>query len=242
MCRAAIPLGGNRMLGTIVNTVAIVAGSLLGVSLRRGISDKYKETVIAAIGLAVLLIGLKSALQTDDLLLVIISLAIGAVIGEMLHIEDRLEAVGRWIGSHLGRSGEGVARAFVTASLVFCVGAMAIIGALESGLTGNHQTLFAKSLLDGVTSIIFASTLGIGVIFSSVAVFVYQGGITLAATYLKPFLTPAVVAQMSAVGGLLIVAIGLNILDIKKLRIGNMLPGVFIPLIYDALLSLWRSL
>jgi uncharacterized membrane protein YqgA involved in biofilm formation len=176
------------------------------------------------------------------LLLVIISLALGAVMGEMLHIEDHLEATGRWIGGHLGRFGEGVAQAFVTASLVYCVGAMAIVGALESGLAGNHQTLYAKSLLDGVTSIIFASTLGIGVIFSSVAVFIYQGAITLAAAYLKPFLTPAVVSQMSAVGGLLIVAIGLNILDIKKLRIGNMLPGVFIPLIYHALLSLWRSI
>jgi uncharacterized membrane protein YqgA involved in biofilm formation len=229
------------MLGTIVNTLAIIAGSLLGVSLRRGISDAYKETVIAAIGLAVLLIGLKGALQTDDLLLVIISLALGAVIGETLKIEERLEVLGRWIGSQLGRAGEGVAQGFVTASLVFCVGAMAIVGALESGLTGNHQTLFAKSLLDGVTSIIFASTLGIGVIFSAVSVFIYQGAITLAATYLKPFLTAGVVAQMSAVGGLLIVAIGLNILDIKKLRIGNMLPGLFIPLIYDMLRSLWQS-
>jgi len=230
------------MIGTIVNTLAIVAGSLLGVSLRRGISDAYKETVIAAIGLAVLLIGFKGALQADNLLLVIISLALGAVIGEMLGIEARLEALGRWIGNRLGRTGEGVAQGFVTASLVFCVGAMAIVGALESGLTGNHQTLFAKSLLDGVTSIIFASTLGIGVIFSSVSVLIYQGAITLAATYLKPFLTAGVVAQMSAVGGLLIVAIGLNILDIKKLRIGNMLPGLFIPLVYDMLSTLWRSL
>jgi uncharacterized membrane protein YqgA involved in biofilm formation len=134
----------------------------------------------------------------------------------------------------------GVSQGFVTARLVFCVGAMAIVGALESGLTGNHQTLFAKSLLDGVTSIIFASTLGIGVMFSSVAVFVYQGAITLTASYLKPYLTPAVVSQMSAVGGLLIVAIGLKILDIKKLRIGNMLPGIFLPLVYDVLRSLWR--
>jgi uncharacterized membrane protein YqgA involved in biofilm formation len=229
------------MVGTFVNTLAIIAGSLLGVSLRRGISDAYKETVIAAIGLAVLLIGLKSALQTDDLLLVIISLALGAVIGEMLNIEARLESLGRWIGSHLGRSGEGVAQGFVTASLVFCVGAMAIVGALESGLAGNHQTLFAKSLLDGVTSIIFASTLGIGVIFSSLSVLVYQGAITLAAGYLKPFLTAEVVAQMTAVGGLLIVAIGLNILDIKKLRIGNMLPGLFVPLFYDVLRAVWHS-
>ena len=228
------------MLGTIVNTIAIILGSLLGISLRRGISDQYRETVIAAIGLAVLLIGLKSALQTDDLLLVIISLALGAIIGEMLRIETHLEAAGRWLGNRLGGAGESFAQAFVTASLVYCVGAMAIVGALESGLKGNHQTLFAKSLLDGVTAIIFSSTLGIGVLFSALPVFLYQGAITFAATYLKPFLTPAVVAQMSAVGGLLIVAIGLNILDIKKLRIGNMLPSLFIPVAYDALRALWR--
>ena len=230
------------MLGTIVNTIAIIAGSLLGVSLRRGISERYKETVIAAIGLAVLLIGLKSALKTDDLLLVITSMAAGAVIGEMMHIQARLEAFGHWIGDRMGRSGKGVAQGFVTASLVFCVGAMAIVGALESGLTGNHQTLFAKSILDGVTSIIFASTLGIGVIFSSAAVFVYQGTITLSAAFLKPFLTPAVVDQMSAVGGLLIVAIGLNILDITKLRLGNMLPGLFIPLVFDIARTLWDQI
>jgi uncharacterized membrane protein YqgA involved in biofilm formation len=230
------------VLGTIVNTIAIIVGSLLGVSLRRGIPDHTKETVIAAIGLAVLLIGLKSALRSDELLLVIISLAVGAVVGEVLKIEDRLQRVGHWVGRRMGRAGEGVAQGFVTASLVYCVGAMAIVGALESGLAGNHQTLYAKSLLDGVTAIIFASTLGIGVIFSSVSVFVYQGSITLAASYLKPFLTPAVVSQMTAVGGLLILAIGLNILDIKKLRIGNMLPGLFIPLLYDMAQSLWRLL
>lgn len=229
------------MLGTIVNTVAIIIGSLLGVSLRRGIPDATKETVIAAIGLAVLLIGLKSALRSDALLLVIISLAVGAVIGEVLQIEDRLQRLGYWVGQKMGRTGEGVAQGFVTASLVYCVGAMAIVGALESGLAGNHQTLFAKSLLDGVTAIIFASTLGIGVIFSSLSVLLYQGSITLAASYLKPFLTPAVVSQMTAVGGLLILAIGLNILDIRKLRIGNMLPGLFIPLFYDMAQSLWRS-
>jgi len=123
------------------------------------------------------------------------------------------------------------------ASLMYCVGAMAIVGSLESGLSGNHETLYAKSLLDGIGSILFASTLGIGVLFSAVPVFLYQGSITLAASALKPFLIPAVVDQMSAVGGLLIVAIGLNLLEIKKLKIGNMLPAIFIPLIYQIIKS-----
>ena len=224
------------MQGTLVNTFAIIIGSLVGVGLRSGIPAQFKETVIGAIGLAVLLIGAKNALQTEALLLVIISLAVGSLAGEVLRIEDRLEGMGRWIGRRLAGREEGVANAFVTASLVFCVGAMAVVGSLESGLTGNHQTLYAKSLLDGVTSIVFASTLGIGVIFSALAVLLYQGVITLSAGYLKPFLTPPVVEQMTAVGGLLILAIGINILGIKRLRIGNMLPAIGIPLIYDLVL------
>jgi uncharacterized membrane protein YqgA involved in biofilm formation len=226
--------------GTLVNTIAIIIGSLAGVALRGGIPSQYRETVIGAIGLAVLLIGVKSALQTDALLLVIISLALGSIIGECLKIEDRLERMGHWIGRRLAGREEGVANAFVTASLVFCVGAMAVVGSLESGLSGNHQTLYAKSLLDGVTSMVFASTLGIGVIFSAVAVLFYQGAITLSAVYLKPFLTPPVVGQMTAIGGLLILAIGFNILGIKRLRIGNMLPAIGIPLIYDLILK-WMA-
>ncbi len=225
------------MQGTLINTMAIILGSLVGVGLKGGIPDQYKETVIGAIGLSVLLIGAKSALQTDALLLVIVSLALGSLAGEMLRIENRLERLGRLIGRRLAGSEEGVANAFVTASLVFCVGAMAVVGSLESGLTGNHQTLYAKSLLDGVTSIVFASTLGIGVVFSALAVLIYQGGITLSAAYLKPFLTPTVIEQMTAVGGLLILAIGFNILGFKRLRIGNMLPAIAIPLIYDLILT-----
>ena len=123
-------------------------------------------------------------------------------------------------------------RGFVTASLVFCVGSMAIVGALESGLAGNHDTLFAKSLLDGITSVVFASTFGSGVIFSALPVLVYQGAITMGASLLKPFLTPGVIAQMSGVGGLLIAAIGINMLRLAHIRIGNMLPAIFLPLFY----------
>jgi len=223
------------MLGTIVNTVAIIVGSLIGLLFKGGIPEKYSKTIMNAIGLAVILIGLKTALKTDDILIIIVSLAIGSIIGELLRIEDRLEQLGKWLGRLVSGDNESVAKGFVTASLIYCVGAMAIVGSLESGLSGNHQTLFAKSLLDGIGSILFASTLGIGVLFSAVSVFLYQGAITLAASTLKLFLTPAVVAQMSAVGGLLIMAIGLNLLEIKKLKIGNMLPAIFIPLIYQIL-------
>ena len=223
------------MLGTIVNTVAVIAGSLIGLLFKGSIPEKYSKTIMHAIGLAVILIGLKTALEADDILLIIISLAMGSVIGELLCIEDRLERLGNSLGSLVPGNSEGIAKGFVTASLVYCVGAMAIVGSLESGLSGNHQILYAKSLLDGIGSILFASTLGVGVLFSAASVFIYQGAITLTASILKQFLIPGVVVQMSAVGGLLIMGIGINLLEIKKLKIGNMLPAIFIPLIYQIL-------
>jgi uncharacterized membrane protein YqgA involved in biofilm formation len=223
------------LLGTLVNTAAIIAGSLVGLLFKGGIPDQYNRTVMHAIGLAVVLIGLKTALNTDAILVVIISLALGSVLGELLRIEDRLEQLGRWLGKRLSGSSQGIAKGFVSASLLYCVGAMAIVGSMESGLAGNHQTLFAKSVLDGVASVLFASTLGIGVLFSAIPVFLYQGLITLTASFLKQFLVPDVISQMSAVGGLLILAIGIGLLEIKKLKIGNMLPAIFMPLVYQVL-------
>ena len=223
------------MLGTIVNTLSIIAGSLIGLFFKGKIPQKYSRTIMHGIGLVVVLVGLKTAFNTDAILVVIISFVIGSVIGEFLRIEERLDRLGDGIGKRFSKSGTGVSKGFVSASLLFCVGAMAIVGAMESGLTGNHQTLYAKSMLDGISSIIFSSTLGIGVIFAAVSVFVYQGLITMAATTIKPFLLPEVVAQMSAVGGLLIFAIGLNLLDIKKVKIANMLPAIFVPLAYQVI-------
>ncbi len=220
------------MFGTIVNVLAIIAGSLVGILCRDGIPERYNKTIIHAISLSVILIGISSALKTDRILVVIFSMAIGSAMGEMLNIELKLEQLGKWVENRLGEKGSGFTRGFVTASLIFCVGAMAIVGSMESGLSGNHQTLFAKSVLDGVTSIIFASTFGIGVLFSAVSVLVYQGTITLGASLIKPFLVPAVVQQMSAVGGLLIFAIGINMLEMTKIKIGNMLPAIFMPLLY----------
>jgi len=220
------------LFGTFVNTLAIIAGSLAGLVVKGGIPKAYMDTVMQAIGLAVILIGLKGALGAEDLLLVIFSLAIGGVAGEFLRIEERLEQLGLWLERKLSRVGGDIAKGFVTASLLFCVGSMAIVGSLESGLTGNHQTLFAKSVLDGVSSIVFASTFGFGVMLSAGAVFLYQGLITVTASLIKPFLIPPVIAQMSAVGGLLIMAIGFNILEFKRIKVGNMLPAILIPLIY----------
>ncbi|MBC8432179.1 MAG: DUF554 domain-containing protein [Desulfobacterales bacterium] len=230
------------MLGTIVNTLAIGAGSLIGLLLKGGIPRKYSVTMMQAISLAVILIGLQMAFKSNQILVVIFSLAVGSVVGEFLSIEARLDALGRRLEARFSKNGQGISHGFVVASLVFCVGSMAIVGSLESGLTGNHQTLFAKSALDGIASIIFASTLGLGVLFSSLSVFVYQGLITISASMIKTFLTPEVIGQMSSVGGLLIVAIGINLLEIKKIHVGNMLPAVFMPLVYFMLKQVVKTL
>ena len=231
------------MLGTIVNALAIIGGSLLGIIFSKGIPDSYKQNIMSGVGLSVMLIGIKSALSSDSLMVVIFSVIIGAMVGDFLKIEQRLEDLGTFFERKISRktSDSGsFARGFVTASLVFCVGSMAIVGALESGLTSNHQTLFAKSILDGVTSIIFASSMGIGVMFSSIPVFLYQGLITITAVFMKSFLVPETISQMTSVGGLLILAIGMNLLGITKIRIGNLLPGMFLPLIYFAICQLFN--
>ncbi len=230
------------MFGTIVNALAIIAGSLLGLLLNRGIPENYKTIVMSGVGLCVVLIGLKSALVSNSMMIVIFSVILGAATGEFLKIEDKLEKLGHYLERKVAMKSSqqnSFARGFVTASLVFCVGSMAIVGSLESGLTGNHQTLLAKSVLDGVTSIIFASTLGLGVLFSSLAVFIYQGMITLTAVFLKGYLVPETVSQMTSVGGLLILAIGFNMLKITSIRVGNLLPGIFLPLLYFALQRLF---
>lgn len=220
------------MLGTIVNTIAIIIGGTVGVFLRKGIPEGYKVTIMQGLGLSVSIVGLTGALETENILLMVLSIVIGTIIGEMARIEDRLENLGKWLENKVGNKEGGIVKGFVTASLIYCVGAMAIMGALESGLTGSHQILFAKSLIDGITAIIFASTLGIGVAFSGIVVFIYQGLIIITAAFMKPFLIESVITEMSAVGGLLIIGISFNIMEIKKIRVGNMLPAIFIPIFY----------
>lgn len=220
------------MIGNLANAFAIILGSFIGVFLKDRFKENYKDTIMNGIGLAVLVIGISGAIKTQNMLLVVISLVIGSILGEWGRIEDKLESIGKFVESKVGQGTSNISNGFVTASLIYCVGAMAIVGSLESGLTGNNETLFVKAILDGVTAIIFASTLGIGVAFSSVSVFIYQGLITLTANTMKIFLTEPVITEMSAVGGVLIMAIGINLLGIKKIRIGNMLPAIFIPIIY----------
>lgn len=227
------------MLGTVVNVCAILLGCALGLLLRKGLPQRLRDTVMQGLGLCVILIGLSGAIGTSDTMCVIISVVLGGLLGAAVNIEKRLENLGNLAQRKLTRGGDGFARGFVTASLVYCVGAMAIMGALDSGLKGDHATLIAKSALDGISAIIFASTLGPGVALSAVAVLIYQGSITLMAGWLKPLLTDAIITEMSAVGGLLIVGIGLNMLFDKHIAVGNLLPAIFVPMAYFTLLSLF---
>ncbi len=237
-------------LGTIVNVVAIIVGAAIGSFIKSGISERFKNIILQAVGLSVIMIGISGTLQgiytvieggkldRQFIMLMIFSLVIGGIIGEALNIELKLENMGKWFQGKFAKEGGAFAKGFVTASLIFCVGAMAIVGALEDGVAGNTATLFAKSILDGTVSIILATTLGFGVAFSFIPVLIYQGGITLLAGVIKPWLTPEVITQLSLVGSVLIMGIGINILEVVKIKVGNLLPAVFIPLIYYVMMQM----
>ncbi|OCL28453.1 hypothetical protein U472_00780 [Orenia metallireducens] len=215
------------MKGTIVNTISIIIGGSFGMMLGTKLKNRFKEIVMQGLSLSVLLIGMQMALRTDNPTYIIFSLLIGGLIGEVVNIENRLENVGKWFERKLGNKGR-VAEGFVQCSLIYCVGAMAIMGAIQDGLQHDPSILYAKALLDGFSAIAFASTLGIGVILSSIPVFLYQGIITLLATQAKVFLTSSIIIEMTATGGLLILAIALNMLNITKIKVGNLLPAIFI--------------
>lgn len=226
------------MLGTIINSIAIIVGAIIGVIIKKGIKESYKTTIMDGVGLSVIVIGLMGAIKTENIILVIGSIVIGGILGEFIAIEKKLDKLGNSLQEKIGAKDSDFSKGFVTTSLIYCVGAMAIIGSLEAGIQGDYTTLFAKSILDGITAIIFASSLGIGVAFSSISVFVYQGIITVFANSAKDLLLPEVIIEMSAVGGILIMAIGINILELKKIKVGNLLPAVFIPIIYYIFMSI----
>ncbi len=225
------------MLGTIVNSLAIMAGGLFGTFLKHGIKDNYKNTVMDAIGLAVIVLGIGGAIKSENVILMIFSLVFGALIGETLQLEKRLDNLGLALQRKFKNEDTNFSKGFISSSLVFCVGAMAIVGSLEAGMLNSYDTLYAKSILDGITALIFATTLGIGVFFSAFSVFIYQGVITLLAQSLSPLLSLVVINELSAVGGVLILAIGIGMLGIKKVNVANLLPAIFIPIVYYALLS-----
>lgn len=226
------------MLGTIVNAVTIIMGTLLGNSLKDRFSENIKNTVMHGLSLTVMLIGLSMAITTENMLIVTLSMVIGGIIGEVLKIEDRLNDFGKKLEARFSGEGGDFTRAFVSASLIYCVGAMAVIGSIQSGLEGDHSILFVKSILDGVSAVVFSSSMGIGVAFSALPVFVYQGAITLAASFVKAILTDSIITEMTATGGLLIFGIGLNMLGINvNIKIGNLLPAIFVAVLLTALFA-----
>ncbi|MBB2482631.1 DUF554 domain-containing protein [Bacillus sp. APMAM] len=220
------------LLGTIVNGVCIIVGSLLGKLLHR-IPEKLKGTVLHAIGLAVMVLGLQMGFKSGNFLIVILSLVFGAVIGELLALEDKLNQLGKWLERKIGSSNQGsIAEGFVNATLIFVIGAMAIIGALDSGIRGDHDVLYTKAIIDGFTALILTTTLGIGVIFSVIPVVIYEGIIALFATQIDHFVPKEImdsfIKEMTATGGIMIFAIGLNITGITKIRVANLLPGILV--------------
>lgn len=223
------------MLGTLVNTAAVLVGSCIGLLFRKGLPERFGQVIMKGLGLCVMYICVKGALKGENEIIAILSIAVGAVIGELLRLDERLEKLGGWIERKCKKREDdktSVTEGFVSASLLFCVGAMTILGSLESGISGDHSTLFLKSILDFTCSIIYASTLGYGVIFSAATVLVIQGSITLLAGWIAPVLTETVILEMSCVGSILIIGLALNMLGITKLKTMNYIPAIFLPLLF----------
>lgn len=225
------------MIGTILNIATVLVGSLIGILFGTRIPNKLKETVIAGMGLFTAAMGLQMFLKTENPLIVLGSLLIGTLLGEWWRIEDGLHRLGEILEQRFSREGDDgsnkFVRGFLTASLLYCIGPMAILGSIQDGLTGNYNLLAVKSVLDGFASIAFASTLGIGVAFSSIIILVYQGGISLLAAQLDAIVNVSMMNELTATGGVLLMGVGIsNLLEIKKIRVGNMLPALLIaPLI-----------
>ena len=222
------------MVGVIINVAAVLAGGTLGLLLGGRVPQRLRETIMQGLALCILLIGAQGALETANVLAVIVCMVAGGLLGEALDIEKRLESLGALAErkfAHGGQNGR-FAQGFITASLLFCVGAMAVVGSLNAGLTGENSTLIAKAALDLVTAVFFAAALGPGVLLAAAAVLVYQGAIALMAGWLAPVLTDAIVTEMSAVGGLLIMGLSFNMLGMAKIRAGNLLPAIFLPILY----------
>jgi uncharacterized membrane protein YqgA involved in biofilm formation len=231
-------------IGTLMNVATVLVGGTLGTLMGARLPDRMRETIMHGLGLLTLVIGIQLSFETDNILIVLASLLLGGIAGEWLRIEDRIDQLGRWLeqktsgnaspstpdrpddGAQSGSS--RFSRAFLTASLVFCVGPMTILGSIQDGLTGDYTLLAVKATLDGFAALAFASSFGPGVIFAALTVLVYQGALTLGAGWASVWLTDPMVAEMTATGGVLMLALGLGLLELKQIRAGNLLPGVIV--------------
>jgi uncharacterized membrane protein YqgA involved in biofilm formation len=225
------------MLGPIVNAAAIIVCSLIGCFVLKKIPARFENTIKKASGLAVIFVGIRGALDNENIVLLFISILIGTVIGEIIDIDKWMRKLGLFAERKLkmNKPGKSFSKGFVAASILFCTGSMALVGSIQSGLQGNHETLFAKSVLDGFMSLVFSASMGIGVAFSAAAVFIYQGAIVLASQFVSVYLTAEIIREMSAVGSLIIAGIGFNFLEVKEIKVANFIPAVFIPLIWLSL-------
>ncbi|MGI6094837.1 MAG: DUF554 domain-containing protein [Lachnospiraceae bacterium] len=234
-------------IGTIVNGAAVIAGGIIGLCCKKGMSQRFQDIIMQAAGLAVLFIGISGALEkmfavqdgsisTHGTMMVVLSLVIGAFIGELLNIEKHIEDLGEWLKKKLKSEGDSLfMEGFLTTSLTICIGAMAVVGSLQDGLLGDPSMLFTKAILDGVIVIVFAAAFGKGAICSVVPLVLFQGSITLFAKLIEPFLTNRMIDGMSMIGSMLIFCVGLNILFPKKMKVANMLPSLVIAVIYVVL-------
>lgn len=218
-------------MGTIINAGTIILGGVLGLFLKGRLSERVNATIMQGVGLVILLIGLDMARQTQNAIIVLISLVVGGIIGETLNLEGRFESWSNRLQARFVRGESTFSRGFVAASLLFCVGPMAIMGAFDDGLRGNYQVLVNKAALDGISSIALAASLGFGVVFSSIPVFLYQGSLTLLAATIRPIMTPLAIAEMTATGGLMIVALALNMLKMPKIKVTNFLPALVLAVV-----------
>ena len=224
-------------LGTLVNTLAVIVGSIVGLLLQRKFPENIRTICFQGLGLCTLLIGMQMALQVRNILILIFSVLIGGMIGERLRLHDRLVALGDTIKRYIHIGNEQFTEGLITAFLLFCVGSLTIVGALEEGLNDDPSLIYTKSMLDGFASVMLAATYGWGVLFSALPLLLFQSSITLSAEVLQPYLSETVIDQLSATGGVIIIGLGINLLEIKVIRITNMLPALLIVV----LLTLWLA-
>ncbi|GAB1477427.1 DUF554 domain-containing protein [Bacillota bacterium] len=219
------------MIGVLVNTATVIIGSLIGLVFNKGIPAKYTDAIMTGIGLCTIYIGISGTLKGENTLILIISIVIGAAMGTGLNIDGGITFIGDYIEKRMKKKGDNspsIAQGFITASLLFCVGAMTIVGSLNAGLSGDNEMLFTKSVLDLISSAVLSASLGIGVLFAAAFVLVFQGSIVLLAQFLQPVMTDPAIAEMTCAGSLMILALGLNLIGITKIKVANYLPALIV--------------
>jgi uncharacterized protein len=222
------------MLATAINALAIIVGSIIGLLLKKGLSKRFETAIFTAAGVTTVVIGIQMALKTGHILAFALALILGGLVGTAIKVEDAVMSLGERLKNRFARGDEdgSFALGFLNASVLYCSGAMAIIGAFKAGTEGDYSILLTKSILDGTLSILFASAMGVGVVFSALSVFVYQGLLTLVSIWIKPYVTPLMLAELTGIGGAFVLMIGLNLLDIKKLKTGDFLPALLFTVLF----------